>query len=366
MNLVLEILTPMHIGNGDVLSPYSDYIYKDGQIYYINHQKLEDFIFKLDNASSLIDKFVDIIKKQASGNQSSKYKLENFFEANNLDIKEFTDKIVDCNTDIKNKQILKCIYTGSRPYIPGSTLKGAIRTSLIYGYLKRNSYNLNEIISIWKQNKYSYIGQDIFGKFSRDIMKFLQVSDTEPFSDTDIEIIETYRVDIESGKTKNPVVFECLKRNLSTKFSMTSKGKKNYHHLEDDFDYLYEQNEAVIFDYINDFFEDAIKREISELKSKYKGKGENPFLNIISFYEQLLNEIMEFKQNKNGAVLRIGAGKTFFENTINNIFSKNEFEEIKKIKKIKNNNPFPKTRTVVVDCEIIKNSLGWIKIYKEE
>lgn len=152
----LQTLTPVHIGSGEILKENFDYI-KDNRFVYILDSKklfkqLEEKGFSEDkltnaltqgNIKAIVDKYLSNIlvtnycirKIQITPNQREKFK------------------------DGLREQI----YDGlGKPYIPGSSIKGAIRTVLM-------SYLLLQ----QKQNGINFKPDSILG----DIMRYLQVSD---------------------------------------------------------------------------------------------------------------------------------------------------------------------------------------------
>ena len=70
MEFEIKTLTPVHIGNGETLSPYGDYIKDEDYIYIIDYTKLENHLRDSDESEKMIDEFVEIISKQAAGNKS--------------------------------------------------------------------------------------------------------------------------------------------------------------------------------------------------------------------------------------------------------------------------------------------------------
>ena len=104
-------------------------------------------------------------------------------------------------------------------------------------------------------------------------------------------------------------------------------------------------------------------REIKVLEEN-KNLAINP---IISFYQELNKDIKTLREKKKGAILRVGGGKTFYENSILLALDKDKRAKIitaknsnKKIKRDKNF--FPKTRAITADNGQYKQVLGCIKI----
>ena len=357
MEMILQTLSPVHIGSGDILSPYGDYVFKDGYIYYIDLDKISEEIYSRPDAEEIVDSFVEIIKTTADSNQASKYKLIDFMEDNNLDLDMYSKKKVQARETVNSREIQRIIATGNRPFIPGSTLKGAIRTSLLYSHLQKEDYDFNQML-----RSKSYTGQYKFGKIQRDVFKHLQVTDTAPLRFDIIDIITTVRWDLVERSDSVPTPREVIPARTELKFRLRTTAKKDYDRLKGKFSYLEEDNEKEILPKINEFYIEALEKEIKILREN------NPkdFKDIMNFYEGILNEAKELSNKNTGAILRIGAGKTFYENTVTNCLSDEEQNKI--INKVKKGNAkiFPKTRTVVMESDNIYAGPGWIKISIKE
>lgn len=145
IRLKLKTLSPVHIGSGEKITSYNDYIYDDGYVYYIDYDALEEYIMKQNNIDEIIDDFVNTVKIQASNNKKEKYKLKNFFEDNGLNYKDFSYNKLSANEEI-TEQINRAVCSGIRPYIPGSSIKGAIRTAFIYRFFSKDKIDLFKIL----------------------------------------------------------------------------------------------------------------------------------------------------------------------------------------------------------------------------
>ena len=121
--LEIRVLTPLHIGAGaekDWMEG-ADFIQKDEKIYKLNHKKLEKKI-DVDTLSSFL------IKKDSKG-------LSNKISG---DIEKVSDQIF-INPVSSTNDIKAFIKNGlsNKPIIPGSSVKGAIR-SVLFKYFKRS------------------------------------------------------------------------------------------------------------------------------------------------------------------------------------------------------------------------------------
>ncbi|MFW6025302.1 MAG: type III-A CRISPR-associated RAMP protein Csm5 [Candidatus Woesearchaeota archaeon] len=349
MEFKIKTITPVHIGNGETLSPYGDYIKDKDYIYIIDYSKLENYLRDNNESEEMIDEFVEIISKQAAGNKSDRYTIKNFFENNQLNFKEFSSAQIKLLGKINNEEIHQTIKTGNRPIIPGSSIKGAIRTALLYNHLQEDGYKLYEM-------KKGYTGGEVLGKYGDDQMKYLHVSDSSPLAPDSMVIIHTDRWNLKKKKVTIPLVKEAIPIDQSMNIRIQSKAKSQ-NNVDTKFNYLLEGNEDIIINKVNKFTKVNLKKEIDDLKAYGKPKLNN----IISQYTEIYNKIVE--KNSNSMVLRVGAGKTFFNNTIANVLSENDLEKVRKEIDLADYKPFPITRTVVSNPQV-SNTLGWIELTK--
>lgn len=160
----IKTLTPVHIGSGVELNNFDYWL--DGKMYYkLNNDKCFEFVFQQDeNAEKKMNEWVTVqsnFQFNTGGKQQKKYlgifdfidnTLKNKSLSEELKQKIYNDKkyyhyrLDNCygNTTKNVKQLLKT--ANNEIYIPGSSLKGMIRTALL-----NNAFNN----SIKLQNKLS-------------------------------------------------------------------------------------------------------------------------------------------------------------------------------------------------------------------
>jgi CRISPR-associated protein Csm5 len=127
----IKFITPVFIGDGEEIEPFN-YILEDNTFYRIN---LEKFIFDLDDIQknkliSLIDNS-NVIELRKFIKDNCDVENYNFYKAKaSIDFKNEYEKNLN---SLDNKLIVNSfIKTGNYiPYIPGSSIKGAIRTAIL-------------------------------------------------------------------------------------------------------------------------------------------------------------------------------------------------------------------------------------------
>lgn len=283
MKFKLETITSVNIGSGDIFSPYSDYIYDNGYVYYIDHDLLIKELWKKENSEELIDQFVQVVNNQAKGNLQERFNLKNFLVEANLNYRKFVLQKIAVDAVIR-EEIQLNIKTGIQPYIPGSSLKGAIRTSLICYLYSGEEKGL--------KNKKNYIGEDILGKYSDDVLKHLMISDTQPFQEDALGIERFNRFNLENKKVTIPVVKEVIKEGSITHFRIKSKAGSS--DLKGKFSFLQEGNEEELLSIINKYAKRNITIELDQL-DKYSGEEINK---LKDFYKRLLHDVKNVDEKK--------------------------------------------------------------------
>lgn len=162
MILKLSTLTPLHIGDGKKLHSF-DYVLHEGRFYRISQQQFERFLRESDAGNNemkysmaFVDWTADIEQKindtehrkspdRRDKNQELTYPKRDFnllaFARKEKIDKQFTDflkrNVGYVTVDVHPKQEIRGFQRGggSVAFIPGSSIKGSIRTALLYHFL---------------------------------------------------------------------------------------------------------------------------------------------------------------------------------------------------------------------------------------
>lgn len=132
LNLRLEALTPVRIGSyvGQI-TPY-DYVISGGNCYVISDDKLSAFL----GEKGLIEDFSEAIRRKAQAFNIGDYLASNGV-SDEAGLKSLSRYVVQVHGNARPLQMMPLIRdVGNKPYVPGSSIKGAIRTAVIYNYLK--------------------------------------------------------------------------------------------------------------------------------------------------------------------------------------------------------------------------------------
>lgn len=132
-DVTIEPISPIHIGTGNDIPPY-EYVIKEDTLYRINFLEIFD---NLDEKSRMIlsEKFGDLNRTGEWLNKYYKpewgyiYKSEVSTDFSNLHSRNIVGNF---NSDDKNQLLVKeCIKNYDKPYLPGTSIKGALRTAYI-------------------------------------------------------------------------------------------------------------------------------------------------------------------------------------------------------------------------------------------
>lgn len=378
----ITTLTPLFIGAGQdkVMSPYSDYIYdpEHSLIHYIDQQKL---FYRIP--SDKIDAIVNKVYHSAGTKKlSEKYTLDKLIADENIDVNEISSGTVDCEVDPKSNQIYQFISSGKSIFIPGSSIKGAIRTAIYYDFHKKNrtefcravkectelSKHIKRERNREQKRKLQDEQKDIqkiidqpFGLSPQsDFLKYLYVSDTDTKNKEKILFVS----ELKRVKKKNinetasiPILAELLDIEQTFFFTLKmTEGKLHFNHSE----YLKNIHRDEIFNKIIQFTNDQINYELESIKNYEK----------LEFVKDDLKALLERIEN-NEIIFRLGGMKTFFYNTAMLLLPKDDFEFFRNVEGIGKNpktkqlvkGNFPVTQTFLFDNgEPIE--LGWCKIDK--
>lgn len=374
MDLQLKILTPLHIGNGENLHSL-DYIIHKGRFYRIDANIFQRFLktgYDRKTAADYVSRFsdwtVDLANEMESLKQKSKAsKNKNHRDDYNSQLrdlkKQFNYKTfinsIDQRKEFINfvtrelpaaeilggnhtkQQVRGMIRTGTdKPYIPGSSLKGAIRTALFYHILEnhlqiadvtkqlnRRIENLKEKINNTKYRERRKTLRNMAGRFGEklkhdafycgrtdrdgkviysdeqmDLMKLLLVSDAYPENNhTTVENIDSYLVTkVKSGFKSSKTEIVAVKQPQAPSVEAIKEGQKiSGVHLKFNIEFLYNLKNRVGMQNA------GVDREHERVYIGIKEKVKQIFdLDMDSLEKQNEEDLQDFFAKKEKEVLR--------------------------------------------------------------
>ncbi|MYC75262.1 type III-A CRISPR-associated RAMP protein Csm5 [Candidatus Poribacteria bacterium] len=185
----LQTLTPVHIGSGETLS-HIDGCYANGRWYRIDLDKV------LAHPSTDLNA---LTSEMAQRN----FRWERYLRQHGSDLSELSAYSLLCPQSPEEVEIREAIKTvHNQPYIPGSTLKGAIRTALLGEILSESDdvyrESLSQLETLIDQGPRGNPRREqparrieslaFGGDPNRDLLRALHVSDTMPLDSDSLEI----------------------------------------------------------------------------------------------------------------------------------------------------------------------------------
>lgn len=398
IKLALQTVTPVSVGGdkGEQLSPYADYITSaDGSLlYYLDLPKLERAVLK----ARALDEYIKAIRTTINNNRSE-FDLEAFIGGTlKRDVQDFIARRVP-QRGIRPGQrvsIVPIVKNAGSPYLPGSSLKGALRTAALYDWLvhsedgqphlqaaadtlghlrrlrgqwldlKKNRGGFKAIreveAEIKKHDRALFDERDLFGGLNAAEARFLVVRDTQPLAHDALEVQALRRIRLVPGKGKSviPQVMEAVPAGtaLDTELTLLPAFRKKALAYWNTADF------AGIFQHLQTFSLACIENEIGDLTHALAEPAENDFApdlkRLLDFYQSL-----KTRAEAGEIFLRLGFGKTVHDNSLmlallNGLERKTAWHDMRAVfHKIRRESAFyPVTRLVTADGL----PMGWVAV----
>ncbi|ULB35860.1 type III-A CRISPR-associated RAMP protein Csm5 [Proteiniphilum propionicum] len=369
----ITTLTPVSIGDGNTLSAFADYVLEKGKIHYINQQAIRD---KMGEKSELIDIYVEGMIRGKS-NTTNAFNLKDFIVNRlKLTLQQAASHSIDaCSVGGKKELYTVVKNVGQSPYIPGSTLKGAIKTALLYDWLINEDEG-----QLWcSQYVNDFNNEELNKRLILEFDKFeLAVSDSSLMRFDALEAIEIKRLNIKKGTLDIPQTREAIKDNNTCECEIRNVRKL----IEEKVDgtKVYKNYSWEEFcEIINKFSDDSCNIEW-EIMESFKEKLDNKYYKRL---ENFYSIVQKKAENNTTAYLRLGAGKGFYFNSVAlSLFDTDTTDDKSRFLKLLKANGYgkvykPQTRReesydlkadqfpITRFVEIIDTKpLGWVKIEK--
>lgn len=368
----IKTLTSVHIGSGEVLQIGSDFVKgKMGNNYVLSVVSPEK-VLDLIGEEHLQDWVVAIERKESTGNVVKRF-------APNAQVEDYAKRIVLEWSKAHERDTLKeHIHNGQgKPYIPGSSIKGAIRTAILAS-LAENVNDAERKIDVSangrKKANANKVEKELFGRDpNNDVFRFLQVGDAY-FGDSYTVALRMVNINERTSKSlwdkSKSQMIESLPSEDITRFEMKlnvegyNKSKEKWSTIGDlpnimsSYESLFEaiNNHTIrLLDFELEYWKERSDRDDSDKVECYLEK-----------IESIKNEAQNCGKGKE-CVLRIGHGSGW--NFITGGWARDldNFESlVVPVSRPNNQNyseyDFPKTRRVDDVCEL----LGFVKLSLQE
>lgn len=368
----IETLTSVHIGSGEVLQIGSDFVKgKMGDDYVLAVVSPEK-VLNLIGEEHLQDWVVAIERKESTGNVVKRF-------APNAKVGDFAKRIVLEWSEAHERDTLKeHIHNGQgKPYIPGSSIKGAIRTAMLAS-LAENVNGAERKIDASANGKKkanaNKVEKELFGSDpNNDVFRFLQVGDAY-FGDCYTVSARMVNVNERTSRgfwdVSKPQLIEALCPEDETEFEM-KLNIEGYNKSREECSTIGRlpnimSSYGSLFEAINKHTIRLLDFELKYWKERSDRDDSDKVECYLEKIESIKNEAQNCGKGKE-CVLRIGHGSGW--NFITGGWARNldNFENIVvPVSRPNNQNyreyDFPKTRRVDDDCEL----LGFVKLSLKE
>ncbi len=371
-NMKIMTSSPIHIGDNDtkIMSSFSDFIVEKDHIKFIDHKKLE-------NVFSENPQFMEDYIKEVNKNAGKNYDLASFLKKYKIKVNEVTSgETIPIIGNFSAKEIHPFISENGKKYLPGTTIKGAIRNALAYVYLKEHHALLDKIANNYykpRSKPQFYEDKQIFGKDPfNDILKFLQISDSVALSENSCSVFCCKTFHLKNKSLTIPINYECIKPDSKTELRIKIKENIPYRILQIEDKEFWRKHLSIseIFAALNSLSIRFIERELEELK------GINDLQQTLLWYKKILDDIKN--SNNKSCYFCIGKGTTILEKTMLLALERNQLHNLRnKMKETKTSQNFgwifvkgkgmlplklPVTRIVFPANNGWQAGMGWLKM----
>ncbi len=295
--LSIEGLSPLFIGSGNTYSQL-DYISAEGKIHILDFDKILSQV-----PEELIDDLTNDINKNFWNNKWQG-NVEEFLEKYKLNWRDFIEKSYDLRGDIGDNEINQFIKTGDLIYIPGSSIKGAMRTAILFDILNKHPRERERFIRrILSDFNHREIIQLIQSDGKTDLLRALMVTDQALKNHTSsIKVDESTVYHLRNKQPTIPIFNEVLDKGFQSegRIKINRKLVDSGTLISNYFD-LHAEN---LIKAMNSFSKTIINHE---LRTFIKQQDTN-LKEIITFYENLQAQINSL--NDKECILRLGQGSS--------------------------------------------------------
>lgn len=364
MKLTLKTITPTLIRSGDEISTVSECVVENNILKIIDKDKLSEQI--KGNKNLIMELSNRIIRGENIYKFIKDYKI-------NLD--SITKYALPINGSIdpeKRRNVYLPITSSDRAYIPGSTIKGIIRSALLFDFFNNNRNKINskiaEIEKLVKENKkILYTGDDVLRSDNKDagtdIMKFIIVRDSNFLEFGKLIVYEIVRI---PHKKLSQLIIAIPPDNKFVIEITVNKYKSN---IPEEYKSFLENNtEEKLWKILKTYSISLIKKEI-EILQRLRSRVPQKDTEVINLYNNFINHhnnMLKRSEEKDVIFLPIGFGKTYYFNSLGYFIPEEKLKPLNIITR-KNIDPkfYPSTRWAV---KLRENyyPLGWCGVVRNE
>ena len=367
----LKTITPVHIGTGETLSQI-DGFYDNGRWHRID-----------------IDAVLAAIPESELNRLTIAMGQRNFQWQGYLPTNQPSARYtLPCPEDPQETEIREAIkHPSSRPMIPGSSIKGAIRTALLWDLIGDSNqepfkYSVNYLKEqLRRKPNRSWAGQEIerhtLGKDpNHDLMRVVQVSDTAPISIDALEMGVAWTVTLnqrgdlvqkKEGNREYKMFAEQIRAEQTFDFSIKIDKSLFRGREKSELGYSNQQERVVCEKLAGtcNLMAEWLAYEEAKFYEYYR------LPELANFYESLSSQIDNLQDG--AFILQIGWGTGYLPKTVTGLLTGDDNDLMMKLRRHYRlgrsrsggdyyDDEFPKTRRVLYDRQRPKFPLGWVQI----
>ena len=372
MKCNVKVLSPVHIGSGEKYTA-SEYIKSRAKT---KKGNILNIVKRIDVSNYFLSLYDDKKDEFLADLSNPNFNLKNFDKKISNEFMKYRAIDKTKKEIAPTQEISEAIKTLNELYIPGSSIKGAIKSAILYRELddemindiSRNVVRGNGSVD---RRKYTTFMNKIFASRSAptpaqgDIMKFLQVSD--------------------STAIKSPTIFD-----VATVMALPTYGRHEFYSRnrrthEPTLSYLetIERNHKLSLD-LNNNYDSKVFRKLNLENKKHLIDIENIKKSAFIFSKDLISNEIEFaedygidslykfysKLEKDNSLdtplLKVGAGSGFLSTTVGLKIKKRDsslYDRIRDGMRRTYRYSFPKSRKIT---QVGGRPLGWVQLSFEE
>jgi CRISPR-associated protein Csm5 len=308
MKAILNTLTPVHIGSGITYNKGIDFIEKDGKIGIIDTEKILEII-----GTGMIPEWVSRIENYVPGHKDTGQALLDLLKSRtgaNLQPERISSRICTLISINNRSYTLKEQYHTAilGPCIPGSSLKGALKTALLNDAVLLEDFTFER----WDIQNGENIDTKVFGDNANEkSTRFLKIGDIQ-FKDIPTEVHEIRLLNIVGDcwqfKPGQHFLAETIPAGATAGFRMKLDSQLLNRNIEKNARKWDEQKVYFLIDGITEFCEtincttkELIDWEIDELDNQ---EMPEEGYEMLEEYHKLRNQINNLEDNE--FIIRIG------------------------------------------------------------
>lgn len=354
-NLEITTLSPLHIGCGDTLERDFDYAIHNSQTWVIDHDALAEVVYS--RSSQEFQRFLDAVPPAQFLTPADFRPDSPLFRY----VMRGAPRAAATGSAIQSH--LKNPF--DQPYLPGSSLKGAIRT-LIFRHAFATSGKKLQPATLDNNRKTAgqTLEQELLGRDpNHDLLRALHLADSAPISADNLLVVNAQVFNARSAGA--PIALEAIRSEATFHTTLTLD------------DYLFDDSQAsqqlrldrkrnwltTLPVLANDQAQARLKQELQFYKTRPRSR-------VAGFYRQLLGLIPQLGSDR--FLLQLGWGGGWDNKTLAYLVGPTEREALLKryprltIGTRQKGDPFPKSRRAVareVDGEVQPIApFGWLLV----